>query len=478
MSKSSLAFQIHSAIESVNRTLPSKRDCIVLDKSSGLPKEVTSKLDEFGWKLIDIECAMSPEFDKDNPCVGLAVLESASLKSEDLAILEQLCSRANSKWIAILPSDLPANDRLWKVVGELFYDYHVLPADLQRLTHSMGHAYGMAKLGMMLAKKQQQNVAGDCILGTSEVVARLKTNISKVAPVDAPVLIEGESGSGKELTARAIHRASRRRDRPFIAVNCGAIPDGLIQSELFGHEKGSFTGAHTRRIGHFEAANGGTIFLDEIGDLPLELQVVLLRVLEEGSIRRVGGSTSIPVNVRIISATNRNLQEAIDEDSFREDLFFRLNVLNVRVPALRERLDDIPLLSRHIIENFVHKTAGSRTKPLSESALNLMYQYDWPGNVRELTNRLQQAVVMSESASITPKDLGLERRLSKRLSAETLENARDRAEKEALMSALTRHPIISHAAQSLGISRVTIYRLLKKYGLGGYQGEDNELEAG
>jgi DNA-binding NtrC family response regulator len=302
------------------------------------------------------------------------------------------------------------------------------------------------------------------MVGTSPVMQALFRDIRKVGAVDAPVLIQGESGTGKELTALAIHARSRRAGAPFMAVNCGALPANLIQSELFGHEKGAFTGAHQRKIGRIEAAAGGTIFLDEIGDLSLDLQVNLLRFLQAKTIERVGGTQSLQVDVRVIAASHVDLERAVAEGRFREDLYYRLNVLHLRVPALRERESDIELLARFFFEKFA-KEKNPQVRGFSQQALQVMNTYAWPGNVRELINRIRRAMVMCENRLIAPGDLGLERRGVKR-TIRTLGGARAAAEKEAIRYALQyARNNVSRAARELGISRVMLYRLKQKYGI-------------
>jgi formate hydrogenlyase transcriptional activator len=233
------------------------------------------------------------------------------------------------------------------------------------------------------------------IVGSSAPLRRVLALVDKVAATDSTVLILGETGSGKELIARAIHKKSHRAARAFIRVNCAAIPPSLVASELFGHEKGAFTGALQRRLGRFESANGGTIFLDEIGDLPAETQISLLRVLQDREIERLGNSHSIPVDVRVLAATNRDLEDAGASGTFRQDLFYRLNVFPIRVPSLRERADDIPLLVEYLIERYATK-AGKRIRRISRSALRLFQAYDWPGNIRELQNVIERAVILCE----------------------------------------------------------------------------------
>jgi DNA-binding NtrC family response regulator len=282
--------------------------------------------------------------------------------------------------------------------------------------------------------------------------------------VDAPVLITGESGTGKELTALAIHERSARSAGLFMVVNCGALPVNLIQSELFGYEKGAFTGAQHRKIGRIEAASGGTVFLDEIGDLPFEMQVNLLRFLQEKTIARVGGNEQIHVDTRIIAATHVDMEKAVKERQFREDLFYRLNVLRLKTPALRNRQGDIELLAKYFFDQFSHEKRPN-VKGFSPAAMDAMKNHTWPGNVRELINRTRRAMVMCESRLISPADLGLER-LTPRHPVLTLDQVRARAEEEAVRNAIEgSRGNLSVAARNLGVSRVTLYRLIEKYGI-------------
>ena len=246
------------------------------------------------------------------------------------------------------------------------------------------------------------------IVGSSAALRRVLTLVEKVADTDSTVLITGETGSGKELVARAIHKKSHRAARAFIRVNCAAIPPSLVASELFGHEKGAFTGALQRRLGRFESANGGTIFLDEIGDLPAETQIALLRVLQDREIERVGNSHPIPVDVRVLAATNRDLEKAVAAGTFRQDLFYRLNVFPIHVPSLRERAEDIPLLVEYLIERYATK-AGKRIRKISRSALTLFQAYDWPGNIRELQNVIERAVILCDGDTFSVDETWLTR---------------------------------------------------------------------
>lgn len=307
------------------------------------------------------------------------------------------------------------------------------------------------------------------IVGSSKAIRNVLTQVAKVAPSDSTVLVLGETGTGKELIARAIHRRSNRSSRAFIRVNCAAIPASLIASELFGHEKGAFTGALQRRLGRFELADGGTLFLDEIGDLPAETQIALLRVLQEREIERVGGSNPIPVDVRILAATNRNLKAAIAAGTFREDLFYRLNVFPIQIPSLRERIDDIPLLVAYLIERYAKK-AGKQIRDIQKETLALFQAYEWPGNIRELQNVIERAVVLCESETFSVDQTWLkpegQRPLGSRvpLSATLAEH-----EKELIEAALadcggqTGGP--SGAAVKLGLPRQTLDSRIKALGI-------------
>jgi formate hydrogenlyase transcriptional activator len=264
------------------------------------------------------------------------------------------------------------------------------------------------KENLALREEIDQSSMFEEIVGSSDVIRSILTQVAKVAPSDSTVLVLGETGTGKELIARAIHKRSKRSSRAFITVNCAAIPASLIASELFGHEKGAFTGAMQRRLGRFELADGGTLFLDEIGDLPTETQIALLRVLQEGEIERVGGSHSISVNVRVLAATNRDLKAAMAAGTFRQDLFYRLNVFPIQIPSLRERMEDIPLLVTYLIERYAKK-AGKKIRNIQKETLELFQAYDWPGNIRELQNVIQRAIVLCESETFSVDETWLKR---------------------------------------------------------------------
>lgn len=309
-------------------------------------------------------------------------------------------------------------------------------------------------------RMQEQNMVGN-----SAVMQHVANVIHKIAKVDAPVMINGESGTGKELAARKIHLNSNRKNQPFITVNCATLPENLIYSELFGHEKGTFPDARQRKTGRIEAANGGTLFLSELSSLTHQLQGCLLRLLRDGSIERVGGSETLHLDIRIISATQSDLKNTRRENTLREDLFYRLNVLQLSLPPLRERDGD----TLDIAELYLHRFAkeqGAHVKGFTEDAKRLINVYGWPGNIREVINLVRRAVATAEHELINPTDLTLERREESRNHLLTLSEVRAEAETGAILASLRRNRHnVAAAARQLGISRVTLYRLMEKNGI-------------
>ena len=356
------------------------------------------------------------------------------------------------------------------------YDFIEKPLSLEKTVLAVRNALDHYRL-------EQENLAlrrtlGERyeIIGESAAIHALRAQIQSAAPSHGRVLIRGESGTGKELIARAIHRQSLRAERPFVEVNCAAIPDELIESELFGHEKGSFTGATTKRRGKFELADGGTIFLDEVGDMSLKTQAKVLRVLQEQTFERVGGNETLIVDVRVIAASNKDLEEEIRKGRFREDLFYRLNVIPFEVSALRERKEDIALLATHFLSLF-SREYGKRQKTLSADAVDLLLQYAWPGNVRELRNVIERMVIMVPHEVIERQDLTSSLRLRSQSEVEptagpeadldgTLREARDKFEKAFIQRRLREaHWNITRAAERLGIERSNLHRKMKGYGI-------------
>ncbi|CAD6550416.1 sigma-54 dependent transcriptional regulator [Paraburkholderia metrosideri] len=397
----------------------------------------------------------------DLACAG--IVDLASFPPRDLAGLEASLRQQQIGWIALATSERLNDPVVRRLVRHYCFDFVKMPVAQATVDYLVGHAFGMMTLCDPEAAPPASESGDDEMVGTCEAMQQLFRTIRKVANTDASVFISGESGTGKELTALAIHERSPRRKAPFMAINCGAIPHHLLQSELFGYERGAFTGANQRKIGRVEAADGGTLLLDEIGDLPLESQASLLRFLQEGKIERLGGRESIRVDVRIISATHVDLEDAMRDGRFRPDLFHRLCVLRVDEPPLRARGKDIEILAQHILGKF--KTDSARKiRGFAPSAIEALYNYNWPGNVRELINRVRRAIVMAENKLISADDLDLAQFTEQQTM--TLSQAREAAEKRAIEAALLRHRHrLNEAAVDLNISRVTLYRLMGQHGL-------------
>lgn len=344
------------------------------------------------------------------------------------------------------------------------YDYYQKPIVLDELKTIIRRALYIQKLereNEALSKKLHQETQFEDLIGDSPQMLEVYEIMRRVLTTDVPVLITGESGTGKELVARAIHYQSGRKDKPFIAINCGAIPENLLESELFGHERGSFTGAYYQKKGKFEQAHQGTAFLDEIGELSPSLQVKLLRFLQEKEIERVGGKEPIAVDVRILAATNKNLEQEINSHHFRADLYYRLGVISIHLPPLRERGDDILLLANR----FLAKYATEYDKPhcqFDALATRRLNEYRWPGNVRELENRIKRAVIMSRKRIITANDLGLD--TERIVKGQSLMEVVDDIQKKYITQALNRtRGNVSRSARELGISRVALYDLIQKF---------------
>ena len=344
------------------------------------------------------------------------------------------------------------------------FDYLSKPVDLEAYKVVLRRA---AYLQTLEADSEKQQETADSatrfedILGMTPAMREIFGIVRRVAKTDATVLVQGESGTGKELLARAIHGNSRRKSRPFVAINCGAIPESLLESELFGHEKGAYTGAHIQRKGKLEAADGGTLFLDEIGEMSVPLQVKLLRFLQERQIERVGGRDLISVDVRVIAATNKDLKAELQAGRFREDLYYRLSVVNMKLPPLRDRGEDIVLIANA----FLRRSCQEHRRKLrfSSAALETLTRHPWPGNIRELENTVERAVIMADGRFIEATDLGIEV-VSLDANLPSLKETRGRAEREALVEALIKtRGNISQAAKHLGVSRPTFHGLLDKF---------------
>jgi two-component system, NtrC family, response regulator len=386
---------------------------------------------------------------------------------EGLAVLSDLLAIDSTAKVIIISGQGEKRNAI-EAVGAGAYDFLCKPVDMQELKLLLRRCIHVAELEKEYHKLQQSQRADvfENMLGTSPQMHAVFDLIRKVAGTNAPVLLLGESGTGKEMAAAAIHRCSTRKDGPFVAINCNAIPENLLESELFGHEKGAFTGAHVQRKGLLETACGGTLFLDEVGELPPAIQVKLLRFLQEQRLQRVGGRQEIQVDTRLVAATNADLKELINSGKFREDLYFRLAVVTIRLLPLRERGEDIGFLAREFLQRYSDQD-GRPKMVFAPDALRAMNSHSWPGNVRELQNRVKRGVIMASGSRVTAKDLELQRDKGVVASgATTLRQAREHVEREMVEQALKRHSgKITSAAADLGISRPTFYELMEKLGI-------------
>ena len=417
---------------------------------AGTRKEAVALVRELAPSVVTLDLGLPPEPDT---------------AEEGLKALEEILGVGPGTKVVVITGNSDRANAL-KAVSLGAFDFHLKPVNLDDLRVVLGRATYLRQLereSEQRTRQEERAISFRDILGTTPRMREIFTVISRVAKTDATVLIEGESGTGKELIARAIHASSPRKNAPFVAINCGAIPDTLLESELFGHEKGSFTGAHIQRKGKIEVASGGTLFLDEIGEMSVPLQVKLLRFLQEREIERVGGREPIHIDVRVLAATNSNLEQGIRKGAFREDLFYRLSVVAIRVPPLRERGEDIVLLA-----NFFLRRAGQSVKRkvrFSAPALEALVRYPWPGNIRELENKVQRAVIMATGRSIEPADLELSA-VPTDTPLPTLREARSEHERKLVIDALARNRgNISRAVQAVGVSRPTFHEMLARHGI-------------
>ncbi len=404
--------------------------------------------------------------------IGLDINLSGSVEGrEGLELLHEILKEDNLAKVVIITAN-ESKDNAISAIKSGAFDFYVKPIDVEELKIIFTRAIHIREIEESI---RAQRLPGDLsfagLIGRSPQMQRVFALIEVVAKGDFTVLITGESGTGKELVARAIHNLSERKEKPFVVVNCGAIPESLLESELFGHRKGAFTGAIADKKGRFELANNGTLFLDEIGELPLSLQVKLLRVLQDKTIQPVGSNRDIPLNIRIIAATNADLRKKIKEGEFREDLFYRLNVINIELPPLRERGEDIILLSQYFVEKFSQQI-GKKVLAISEDGINKLISYHWPGNVRELENTILRAVVMCDSSVIGPDHIIFHQINEEQIRKDyfslpdSLKKAKEIIEKELVTRVLKKtRGNISLSAKILEISRPQLYQLIEKYKL-------------
>jgi two-component system response regulator AtoC len=484
---------------------PTDRSVLVVDDEADVRSLLTDLLEEEGYKVRTADCAAKALAEIAKAMPDLVMMDVKLPDQDGIALLKQL-KRDEPELEVIMMTAFGGSSTAIKAMEHGAYDYVTKPFEIDDLTAALKRVFEHAdmshevtalrlELGKSAAERER-------IVGSSKPMLEVFKLIGKVASADATVLVTGESGTGKELIAEALHRASKRNPHPLVKVSCAALPESLLETELFGHEKGSFTGAMTMRKGRFETANKGTIFLDEIGEMTLGTQTKLLRILQEREFERIGSSVPIKIDIRVIAATNRNLSEEVEKGKFREDLYYRLNVIHIHMPPLRDRKDDIPLLVEHFLAKFRH-AANAIPTSITEEALSKLVNYDWPGNVRELENAIERAVVLARGNPITVDHLPFGDRREARDRAR-LADRRSRLEEEsdaeldeaaeaeeagatsngrgdggsfkARVSALEKQLIKealdraggnrTKAAEELGIYRRLLYAKIKEYDLG------------
>jgi two-component system NtrC family response regulator len=444
-----------------------KQSILVVEDDPGLQKQIKWSLEQYDVTTAATRDEAINQLRRQEPAVVLLDLglpPDPDGATEGLAALEQILALAPATKVIVVTGNLDRTNAV-KAVGLGAFDFFQKPFDPDVLSIMVGRAFHVHSLeveNVRLRSAATSPLQG--LITNDDAMLKVCRMVEKVAPSNATVLLLGESGTGKEVLARAVHSLSPRADKRFVAINCAAIPENLLESELFGYEKGAFTGASKTTPGKIETAHLGTLFLDEIGDLPLPLQAKLLRFLQERVIERLGGRSEIPVDVRVVCATHQNLQDMIRDGRFREDLFYRLTEITVTIPPLRERHGDAILLAQAFLERHAQEQNRS-LKGFTPDALKVLDTHTWPGNVREMENLIKRAVIMADGPMVNAEDLGLN---PKGLQEEplNLRQVRDEAERQAVVRAMARTgDNVAQAAELLGISRPTLYDLMSKLGL-------------
>ena len=452
-----------------------KQRILVIDDEEDMLENCSRILDRLGYEaLLESDGGKGVvRFEQEHPVVTLTDLRMPGM--DGLEVLRTI-RRIDPEALVILFTAFATVETAVEAVKEGAFDYIPKPFSADQLQLVIERALTQRRLleeNRRLREQLTETYRFENIVGRSRPMAQVFDLIKKVAASEANILVVGESGTGKELIARCIHANSHRAARAFVPVDCASLPEHLLESELFGHERGAFTGAIATRRGLFEEANGGTSFLDEVGDIPLPLQAKLLRVLQERQVRRVGANRFIDVDVRVICATHQNLADMVQKEKFREDLYYRLNVISLPLPPLRDRPGDIPLLAYHFLRRYAAQS-GKEVKGIAPETLELLEAYPWPGNVRELQNVIERAVVLAEGEMVTPAELPANLRLPQKVPTAmvadhlSLKNAKrhwvEAFEREYLIALLNKHQgNISQAAKTAGVDRKTIHRLLKRY---------------
>ncbi|WP_405230241.1 PEP-CTERM-box response regulator transcription factor [Lentisalinibacter sediminis] len=444
------------------------RKLLIVEDDPGLQSQLKWCFEDYEVLTAENRSDAIAELRRHEPAVVLQDLglpPDAEGVTEGMATLEEIVSLAPHTKVIVVTGHGDQENAV-KAVGLGAYDFYQKPVDTDTLRLLVDRAFHIYELEAQNRRLMSEEGVSplDGIVAASDAMLQVCRMIEKVAPTDVSVLLLGESGTGKELLARALHSLSNRKDERFVAINCAAIPENLLESELFGHEKGAFTGAHKTTPGKIETANKGTLFLDEIGDMPMPLQAKLLRFLQERVVERVGGRDEIPVDVRVICATNQKISNLIEEGRFREDLYYRISEITVNIPPLREREGGRLILARKLLEKY-SKQHKRPLRGFSQDAQEAIQSHNWPGNVRELENKIKSAVIMAEGKQVTAADMGLGDKVGAQQTL-NLREVRQEAETKAIRLALIQtYGNISRSAELLGITRPTLYDLLDKYGL-------------
>jgi two-component system NtrC family response regulator len=443
-----------------------KRKVLVVEDDPGVQSQMRWALEKFETILADDRPSAISATRRETPAVvvlDLGMPPDEAGATEGLAALEEILSLDPSTKVIVATGNSERENAVTAIkLGA--YDFCPKPVDIESLKMIIDRAFNLYDLENENLRLSRANFAEpfEGVIAASPQMLKICEGVERVAKSDVSVLLTGQSGTGKEVLAQALHKSSTRADGPFVAINCAAIPENLLESELFGHEKGAFTGAVKQSVGKVEVASGGTLFLDEIGDMPMSLQSKMLRFIQERKIERIGGRRTIDVDVRIVAATNQNLEEAIAAQTFREDLFYRLNEIDFHIPALKEREGDAILLSKYYLQKLCARF-GKKSKQFSEDAIAAIESHEWPGNVRELENKMKRAVVMSDGNVVRAQDLDLQG-TGADPTFPTLKQVRDKAEVDLIARALAAtQNNVSAAAKLLGVSRPTLYELMKAH---------------
>ncbi|MFN3709370.1 MAG: PEP-CTERM-box response regulator transcription factor [Alishewanella aestuarii] len=448
---------------------------LVIEDDLGIQKQLK-------WSLCDYELVFAADrqqamtqlrrFEPAVVTLDLGLPPDAANASEGLACLTEILTAKPETKVIVLTGSTDNNHAL-QAIALGAYDYYQKPIDADVLNIILQRAFKLSQLEQENKALKASSYQQADIIGNSEAIQKACRTVEKIAPTEITTLLLGESGTGKEVFARAIHRQSPRTGKPFVAINCASIPENLLESELFGYEKGAFTGAVKTTLGKIECANGGTLLLDEIGDMPLSLQAKMLRFLQERVIERVGGRSEIEVDVRVICATHRDLQDMVAAQSFREDLYYRISEIVLRIPPLRNRGHDIILIAKALLHRF-NQEYKTQIQGFTPCATEALLSHNWPGNIRELQNKLKSAVILSESKLINAEDLGF-RPTANKSSFQTLRQIREQAESEGIRQAyVLANSNLSKTADLLGVSRPTLYALIDKYKLYDLKGTESE----